>query len=116
MSDFDQSVFYPAFKAAGFTKLATVKQSGAPVKDVDVDYVEPDTERFGSDVRSKDYQIEYQAADLPKLVEGDAVTIWVDYTKSAVRGKFRVRQSPFVPEVPAEGNDGYFKRALLTKI
>jgi hypothetical protein len=115
MSAFDQSIFWPSFKVVGFLKLATVKQSGAPVKDVDVGYVEPDREGFVGRARSKDYEIEYQVADLPRLAEGDAVTIWADDTKAS-GVKFRVRESPFVPEIGAEGNDGYFKRALLTKI
>lgn len=112
---FDPSLFWTAFRDAGFLKLATVKmRTGGAAVDVHVGYVEPDRERFGGGARSKDYEIEYQAADLPKLAEGDAVTIWTDDTK--VSGtKFRIREAPFVPEVPAEGNDGYFKRALLTK-
>ena len=105
MSDFDESLFWPEFKAAGFLDIATVT-SGGVTKDVDVDFAMPDRERFGSSARSRDYEIEYQFSDLPDLAEGDPVVI---------KGiSYYVRQSPYVPD---QGNaaSGYFRRALLSK-
>jgi len=113
---FDASLFWPAFRDAGLLRLATVKmRAGGPAVDVDVGYVEPDMPRFGTAVRSRDYEIEYQTADLSKLAEGDTLTVWDDREKTS-GVKFRVREAPFVPDTAIEGNDGFFRRALLTKV
>lgn len=107
---FDASVFWPAFKAAGMLRPVKVKQAV-----VWVGYVEPDTLRFDQ-TRSTDYEIEYQTADLPNLAQGDPVLLLDAALVPIAKAKFRVREAPFVPDIPAEGNDGTFRRALLTKL
>lgn len=129
---FDASVFWPAFRDVGMLKLATVAPSGGLYiepgywqpgycgaegeLDAYVGYVEPDRERFGGGARSKEYEIEYQASELPDLAEGDIVTIWSDDTKTQGT-EYKVREAPFVHgDEHGGGEDGTFKRALLTKI
>lgn len=114
MTDFDESVFWPEFKAAGMLKFATVKQKGG-ARDVWIGFNTPDVPRFNGEGRSRDFEMEYQAADLTNLAEGDAVTIWADEDKSSGT-KYVVREAPFVSDIPAQGTDGYFMRALLTKV
>ena len=111
---FDNARFWPAFEAAGLLRLVTVKSGGALV-DVRVGYVEPDRARLGGAGLSRDYEIEYRKADLPKLKEGVTLTLWSDDDKTTGT-KFRVRQPPFTPEAPVEGIDGYFCRAILTMV
>ena len=101
MSDFNQALFWPAFKAAGFLRPALVKQSGRLAATVDVGYVEPETLRFDQ-TRSKDYEIEYQCADLPALAEGDMVTFLDADGVPIPKAKFRVREAPFVTDVIVE--------------
>ena len=106
MTALDRSVFWPRFLAAGFLDTATIT-SGGTTADYNVGFSQPDQPRFDGRVRSTDYEIEYQAADLPSLAENDAVTI------DGVL--YRVREDPFV-EPGGNAADGYFKHALLTKV
>lgn len=108
---FDPSAFWPAFEAAGMLKLATVKQRSGGTRDVRVGFVLPDMPRLSGEGRSREYEIEYQQADLPKLAEGDLVTIWADDDKTS-GAKYTVREAPFVA---ITDSDGYFRRALLSK-
>lgn len=106
MTTLDRSAFWPQFLAAGFLDTATIT-SGGTTDDYNVGFSRPDQPRFDGRGRSTDYEIEYQAADLPSLAENDAVTIdGINY---------RVREDPFV-EPGGNAADGYFKRALLTKV
>lgn len=101
MEQFDAAVFWLAFRDAGLLVVANVRQSGAPAKNVDVGLVRPG-EVMGFGFVSTEYEIEYQSADLPKLGEGNAVTIGAE--------KFRVR------EAPQTQGDGFFSKAKLTKL
>lgn len=106
MSDFDPSVFWPEFKAAGMLTTATVTSDGDTF-DVDVGFSMPDQERLGGRGLSRDYEIEYQHEDAPDLDEGDGVVI------NGV--SYRVRQPPYIPH-PGNAADGFFRCALLTKV
>lgn len=103
---FPTAVLWPALKAAGMLNLATVKSRGA--HDVDVGFRRPG-EVLGSGIITTDYAIEYQTADLPRLAEAEAVTIWADAEKTSGE-KFKVREAP-LPQ-----GDGYFSVAVLTKL
>lgn len=108
---FDQSLFWPAFRAAGLLRLIT-----ATINSVDVDawvsYRSPDQLRLDGQARSTEHEIEYQADDLDGLAKGDAITLWGDESKGS-GVSFRVRERPFNDQPSA---DGYFQLALLTKI
>lgn len=108
---FDQSLFWPAFRAAGLLRLATVTISGGDV-DAWVSYRSPDALRMDGRTRSTEYEMEFQTADLAGLAAADAVTIWADADKTSGVA-FRVREAPFNDDPAA---DGYFRRALLTKV
>lgn len=103
MSAFDNTLFWPEFAAAGLLSLATVRGV-----DVRASFHRPN-EILPSGVITTEYQAEYQTADLPKMKEGDAVTIWTDDAKTASE-KFKVRQTPLVQ------GDGFFSIAILTKL
>lgn len=79
---------------------ARVKQTGAAAVVVDVVFRRPG-QVLAVGVVSLEYEIEYQTADLAKLVEGDAVVISTE--------KFKVRTPP-LPQ-----GDGYFSVATLTR-
>lgn len=103
---FDASVFWPAFKAAGLLVAATVNGGDA----VDIGYSAPDRPRLDGTMVSTEWEMEYQATDLPDLAEDDLVTI-------TGFGNFRVREPSYTPEgVQGWGADGFFKRARLTKL
>jgi hypothetical protein len=108
MPDPHAFVFWPEFKAAGFLDAATVTSGGVTV-DVDVAYERPDTLRFDNQTRSTEHLIEYQHHDLPDLAEGDELVI-------ENIGSFKVRSVPFVSDNPEHGIDGFFRRAILTKL
>lgn len=108
MSAWDESVFWPAFEAAGMLTEARVALPNCPVETVAmVDYSEPDVELL--DGLSKQYQIEYQYADLPTLAEDTELVLALPSGDTL----FRVRQCAKVAE---EQNSGFFRRALLTKV
>lgn len=98
----DDALYWPAFKDAGMLELVAVllPDSAAPT-DVDVIWREPSVDTLGN--RSRDYEMEYQRHDLPTLREGCQVR------KGGVM--FKVREDPYVVS-----GDGYFMRALLTRI
>jgi hypothetical protein len=102
--NWDETVFFPAFKATGITVEAIVAPGGGTDVTVDVIYSQPDA-RFTTGVQSAQHLMEYQAADLPGLIEGDAVTI--DGTA------FRVREASYID---GETPTGFFRKALLTKV
>lgn len=104
----NQEVFWPTFKRAGMLTTVQVLLPGCTdLKNVDVDWSEPDLD-LTTGMRSRDYIIEYQLADMPTLAEGSQIV------KDGVL--YRVRESPFVPADPVEGNTGFFRRALLTRL
>jgi hypothetical protein len=112
MSDFDQSLFWPEFLASGMLQSVRVKQSGRAAVDVNVSWREPDDTNV-SGQQSREYVIEYQVADLPNLAEADPVTK-LDAAGEPVRTqRYIVRRVPFNDDPSA---DGYFRRALLTKL
>lgn len=102
----DRSIFWPAFVAAGLLSTATIT-SGGTTANYSVGFSQPDQPRFDGRGRSSEYEIEYQAADLPALAENDAVTI--DGTA------YRVREPSYVTP-GGNAADGYFRCALLTKV
>lgn len=105
MSDFDESLFAPAFIAAGMWVLASVLLAGTDVPvDVYVDFARQDVNPF-TGVVSTDYEMEYERASLPTLAEGDQVSIAGEL--------YRVRRSPLVWGAQASG---HFRKALLTKV
>lgn len=114
---FDESVFFPAFAAAGMLYRAQVPDANGGSVCVDVGYYEPDMPMlsFGNNkgTLSKEYQIEYQADDLPGLAEGDQVLLTGD--RFPAGQLFVVREPSFVAATPFENNNGFFRRALLTK-
>lgn len=110
MAVWDESLFFPAMKAAGMLSKARVLVEGATeTVCVDVDYQRPDFD-FVSGSRSQQHRIEYQAKDLPTLGEGDQVQITEpDGTVST----FLVREEPYAAETQPSG---FFLRVLLTKV
>ena len=109
MTPFDSSLFWPAFKAAGILTEISVMPKDCALKPYSmwVSFEEPEVVLMLTGMQSKQYQIEYQTADAPALAEGDTVTIG-EYT-------YTVRASPFVPDTGQWADDGYFRRALLTR-
>jgi hypothetical protein len=113
--DFDESVFQGAMKEAGMTTRARVKSGGATV-DIDLtDWMTPDTV-LANGALSKQYEMEYVATDLPKLKEGDAVTLLDAAGVPLTKQKYQVRQPPTVTDQPGESRTGFFKLAVLTKL
>lgn len=103
MDAWNQSVFWDAFADAGLLVDASL-----PTGVIKVGFARPDTLRMDGLTRSTDYEIEYQHADAPGLAEGDAVEIG--------GSSYRVRETPHVTDNPAQGSDGTWRRALLTKV
>lgn len=100
------STFWGAFKDAGMLVEASVLYAGQSEPEVvDVGFIEPDSFEFAGTV-SKQYRMEYQAADLPYLAEDDQVIIGAFL--------YKVRSDPTVDE--AGGANGTFRKALLTRI
>lgn len=110
MGAWDESVFWPAMKAAGMLVKARVLVEGmTETVCADVDFQKPDFD-FVTGSRSREYRMEFQAKDLPTLGEGDQVQITEpDGTVTT----FLVREEPYVPETQPSG---FFLRALLTKV
>lgn len=115
MGDFDRSVFWPEFKAAGMLRAAWVKQAGRAAVTVDVKYEQPTTRIYGQQ-NSQDHTIKYQAADLPYLKEDDLLTFLDDDGNHIRTQQFKVREAPYVPSDPGVDRTGYFKYALLTQL
>ncbi|WP_343666314.1 head-tail joining protein [Paraburkholderia tropica] len=93
---FDPSVFWAAIAAVGMLKTAYV--DGIP-DGVLVGFASPDQLELDSQVTVAEYQIEYQAEDLPDLARFSILTI------DAVR--YRVRRPP------RRKDDGFFMLADL---
>lgn len=109
MTDWDEAAFWPALKDAGMLIEARVVLPGCNyVTAAFVSYEEPDIEVLDGTL-SKQYQIEYQVADLPTLCEG--VELILDLPTGCA--KFVVRDAERVAEGQASG---FFRRALLTKV
>lgn len=113
--DFDRSVFWPEFKAAGMLRSAWVKQAGRAAVTVDVKYEQPTTRIFGAQA-SQDQTITYQAADLPYLAEDDLLTFLDADGNQILRERFKVREPAYVSSDPGQDRSGYFKLALLTRL
>lgn len=114
MNDFDRSIFWPEFKAAGMLRVASVKQAGKSATIVDVKYSQP-TDTLSQQL-SQEHSIKYQHADLPNLAEGDTVS-FLDAAGAVIRAeRFRVRSAALVSNEPADDRSGYFRYALLTRI
>lgn len=117
--DFDRSVFWPELKAAGMLRSALVRQSGRSVAVVDVKYVQPTELRLDGSQGSQQHSIKYQHHDLPRLAEGDLVTMLDDDGKEIRSERFRVREAPAIVDSGSPGGSdrsGYFRWALLTRI
>lgn len=115
LADIFGDEFWAANKDAGFLDPALVKQSGKPAVTVDVKLIQPSERRFDGVVLSQEYEIKYRYNDLPALAEGDPVSI-LDGDGVVIRAKrFKVRESPFVPD-EVQGASGFFRHALLTRI
>lgn len=106
MSDFDSSLFWPAFSAAGMLREASTMLPGdVRATTFRVGFRRPDVNPI-TGMQSADFEIEYQYADAPTLAEGAEVLI------DGVL--YRVRQAP---EVRINGGaDGYFRCAYLTRV
>jgi hypothetical protein len=105
VNDWNEAVFWPAFKAAGMLDVAQVLLAGSDVPlSVDVDFSKVDVNPM-TGVQSTDYEIEYQFDDLPTLAEDDQVIIRATL--------YRVRQ---VPRIEGIGATGYFRKATLTEV
>lgn len=104
---FGASLLWAAFSDEGMLYSAQITSGGSTFS-ANVGFTRPDTLRLDGMTRSTDYEIEYQAADAPTLAEGDSVAI--DGTS------YRVRSAPFVSDIAAQGMDGTWRRALLTKV
>ena len=115
MNDFDTSVFWPAFKDAGMLKRVSVKpRAGGATLFGDVLLRMPDRPA-GTNAQSREYEIEYQVADFPKLAEGDVLQV-LDSDDAPVAGmKFKVRRAAYVSDRPLDGDDGTYQQAQLTK-
>lgn len=103
---FDPTLLWPAFAAAGMLREATI--AGSPPQSVMVGWIEPDAQLFVGGIQSKQYEIEYLSSELPDLKEDDEMEI--------AGVQYRVRRDPYVSEMAAQGNDGTYRRALLTKL
>lgn len=114
--DFDTSVFWPAFKDAGMLKRISVKpRAGGATLYGDVLWRSPD-QPAGAHSQSREYEIEYQVADFPKLKEGDTVQL-LDEDDAPISGmKFAVRRPAYVSDRPLDGDDGTYQQAQLTKL
>lgn len=99
------AAFKAGAKGAGLTVAATITSNGA-TDDYDVGFVQPDAQRLDSMALSREYEIEMlDPDDCPTLAAGDGVVIdGVSY---------RVRQATYNGE---PGADGYYRKALLTKV
>lgn len=101
--------FGAAFKAgaiaAGMTVVATIT-SASVTDDYDVGFIQPDAVRMDGLTLTREYEMEMlDPDDCPTLKEDDGVVIdGVSY---------RVRQAIFNGE---PGADGYYRKALLTKV
>jgi hypothetical protein len=118
MSDFDDSVFYPAFADAGFLLHAETVLPGCTAPTTfHVSYRRPSINPM-TGVVSSDHEIEYQHHDAPTLAEGAEVilnhTRKLDGVTVTTRVLYRVRQSP--TNDPGSGADGYWRSAFLTRI
>ncbi|MEM5449857.1 hypothetical protein [Paraburkholderia guartelaensis] len=69
---FDPGIFWDAFAAVGMLKTAYV--DGMPGS-VQVGFVAPDHLELGNQTTAAEYQIEYQAHDLPDLARGSLLSI-----------------------------------------
>lgn len=104
------------FTANGFHDPALFKQHGKPAVVAWVGFVQPDVNHFGERARSKEYEIEYLYDDLPALAKGDQVTFLdTDLLTPLPKAKYALRDDPTVSQNPAEGMDGTYRRALLTR-
>ncbi|RKP43798.1 head-tail joining protein [Pararobbsia silviterrae] len=93
---FDAGVFWAAFAAAGMLKTAYVDDVPGGVQ---VGFATPDQLDLDGQVTVAEYQIEYQAADLPALARGSIIK--VDEVC------YRVRRPP------RRKDDGFFMLADL---
>ena len=99
------AAFRPAAKAAGMTVVATITSNGI-TDDYDVGFVQPDQLRMDGMTISREYEIEMlDPDDCPTLAEDDQVVI--------AGVSYRVRE---MPRNFDQGADGYFRRAVLTKV
>lgn len=114
--DFDPSVMWPHFVAAGMLQRVSVKpRAGGPTLFGSVYWRQPD-EAVGRNSLSSEYEMEYQTADFPALAEGDVVQ-HVDTDDAPITGKkFKVRQPAFVSNRPLDGDDGTYRHARLTRL
>lgn len=100
---FDPSIFFPAFKAAGFLRSAAFSLAGgATYADVSIGFTQPDVPAVTGLAQSREYEIEYETAAAPSLARGDAAVI------DGVSYKLR--------EDPRSQGDGHYSKVLLTRL
>lgn len=97
--------FKAAAEDAGMTEVATIT-SGGVTSDCNVHYEGPDMVLMDGAVRSTEHMIELlDPDDCPDIDEGDTVVIGAR--------TYRVRERAFNEE---RGANGYYRKALLTKV
>lgn len=115
--DFDTTVLWPVFKSAGMLRRVSIKtRIGGAENKGDVGYRAPSVLKIDGSAISQEYRIEYQAADFPKLGEGDVVTFLDDDDVPIAGMKFKVRAPSYVSENELDANDGTYRMALLTRL
>ena len=119
MSDFSdlRSEFVSEFAAVGIWIPIRVTSTDSPpvVTDISAGYAAPDVVLQGSQI-SDQHEIEYRTEDLPALREGHRVD-FLDEAGAAIAGKaFKVREPGYVDANSLTARDGYWRRALLTKL
>lgn len=104
-------IFWPEFKAAGLLDVVFPLR-GVPLaraSGVDVGWEQPDATVLNGAGQSRTYMIEYQTADMT-LTKGDQLE------RKSNGKRYVVRQQPFIPDSPYQGNDGTFMRAYLSEL
>lgn len=100
-------LLWSELKAQGMLTEARVCTVDAPAPlIISVGWASPDAMMFGASAQSAQTAIEYLAADLPDLAQGDEMEI--------EGRRYKVRQPSFVSQNPADARDGVFRLALLS--
>ncbi|MFG6413804.1 hypothetical protein ACG02S_07810 [Roseateles sp. DC23W] len=79
----DNSIFFAAFRAAGFLKPAVYKPGQPGEKSFDCQWQSPDMLLLADEAQGAEFLIEFQTADLPPLRIDDRID--VDGVSYAVR-------------------------------
>lgn len=98
----DNSIFFEAFKAAGFLQACVYKPGAPAQKAFDAGWTQPDTLLLADEAQSTEHVLEFQTADLPALRIGDPITV--------AGVPFTVRAAP------QKRGDGYFSTVALRAV